>query len=777
LYNSGANTYSGITTINGGLVRINSATAFGNASSTSTAHTNIIAGTLLIDINGFTIPEPFTIAGDGISAGSVSQGAIKTLYGKNTLNGQITLGNDARINAGVGGITTDSLLLSDIVTSSSPYTLTLYTNVGTRTRGVISGAGSITKEGTDTLLVSAINTYSGSTKITSGCLLLGANYVMPSTATNQFIFNGGTFSSGGFTDTLGILNVLDNSKINIKFLPIHGLTFSGKGSFVSGKNVVIYGWSGLTAPGISKTGALIASNPSQTMIYLRPTGFMDKTKSGGLTKYGQIVSASIGADFNGRIYFSNATSLTQFQLNRLRFYVDPSVDYTSPFNYFSSTQAASFELLANDTIKTEPVDVLPVSTLTTSTVASITNVSATSGGNITDASGDAVIARGIVWSTTSSPTVDLATKTINGAGTGTFTSSITGLSPGTLYYVRAYATNSNGTDYGSQLSFTTLTPPSLTSTTTPTSVTASSASSGGNISSANGFTMQTRGVVWSTSPNPTIALSTKTVETSSAIGSFTANLTGLTGLTIYYVRSYATNSSGTDYGPEITFTTPYAPDGSNSTNAAVSGAQLRADYPSLSSGWYWIKSAIMPNAIEMYVDMVEDGGGYDFHFITAGPAVSTVTATNGGTGLGLDLVMPRSKNHWKAMSNAVLAGIARGTTKVGSGTYASFFQTAYGVYRENSAGNGGGNYVGKTMRHSSYGGSTNAADWRVKDGGRWWLRDDNTYGEPNGDYGLNGLLGGGGLPNPYTLTNIEFNDLTSNYSTGLFYLVSTNTKQ
>jgi hypothetical protein len=185
----------------------------------------------------------------------------------------------------------------------------------------------------------------------------------------------------------------------------------------------------------------------------------------------------------------------------------------------------------------------------------------------------------------------------------------------------------------------------------------------------------------------------------------------------------------------------------------------------------------MPNAIEMYVDMVEDGGGYDFHFITAGPAVSTVTATNGGTGLGLDLVMPRSKNHWKAMSNAVLAGIARGTTKVGSGTYASFFQTAYGVYRENSAGNGGGNYVGKTMRHSSYGGSTNAADWRVKDGGRWWLRDDNTYGEPNGDYGLNGLLGGGGLPNPYTLTNIEFNDLTSNYSTGLFYLVSTNTKQ
>ena len=80
------------------------------------------------------------------------------------------------------------------------------------------------------------------------------------------------------------------------------------------------------------------------------------------------------------------------------------------------------------------------------------------------------------------------------------------------------------------------------------------------------------------------------------------------------------------------------------------------------------------------------------------------------------------------------------------------------------------------MRHSSYGGSSNASDWRVKDGGKWWLRD-NAYGEPNGDYGLNGLLGGGGLPNPYTLTDIGFNDLTNNYLTGNYYLVSTNTKQ
>jgi hypothetical protein len=187
----------------------------------------------------------------------------------------------------------------------------------------------------------------------------------------------------------------------------------------------------------------------------------------------------------------------------------------------------------------------------------------------------------------------------------------------------------------------------------------------------------------------------------------------------------------------------------------------------------------MTNALEMYVDMTEDGGGYDFYFITAGPSVSTVTETNGGTSLGLDLVMPRSTGHWKAMSNAVIAGIARGSSKVGSGIYSSFFQTTYGVYRNTNAGNGGNSYTNKVMRSASYGGTTNAADWRVKDGGRWWLRDG-THSEPNGDYTSNGLLGLHAccynFPNPYDNSNIGFNDGGA-YSTGLYYLVSTNTKQ
>jgi hypothetical protein len=287
-----------------------------------------------------------------------------------------------------------------------------------------------------------------------------------------------------------------------------------------------------------------------------------------------------------------------------------------------------------------------------------------------------------------------------------------------------------------------------------------------------------RGVCWNTTINPTIG-NTKIVDGATTTGSLIANISGLTDGTTYYIRTFITVGSFTYYGPNVKFFTSIANDGSSIARAAVSGVQLRADFPALASGWYYIKSANMPNALEMYVDMTEDGGGYDFYLIKDGVSVSTVTENNAGTALGLDLVMPRSKGHWKAMSNAVLAGIARGASKVGSGTYASFFQTTYGVYRNTNAGNGGSNYTSKILRHSSYGGTTNAADWRVKDGGKWWLRDG-THSEPNGDYNDNGLLGlqagGYNFPNPYDNTNIGFNDGGA-YSTGIYYLVSTNTKQ
>ena len=92
---------------------------------------------------------------------------------------------------------------------------------------------------------------------------------------------------------------------------------------------------------------------------------------------------------------------------------------------------------------------------TTSPITSIARTTATGGGNVTADGGALVTARGVVWSTSINPTTALSTKTSNGTGTGSFSSSITSLTCNTLYHVRAYATNAVGTSYGSDVTFTT----------------------------------------------------------------------------------------------------------------------------------------------------------------------------------------------------------------------------------------------------------------------------------------------------------------------------------
>ena len=93
--------------------------------------------------------------------------------------------------------------------------------------------------------------------------------------------------------------------------------------------------------------------------------------------------------------------------------------------------------------------------ITTTAITSITKTSASSGGNITSEGGNIVTNRGVCWSLTSSPTI-ASSKTSNGTGIGSFGSTLTGLTAGTTYYVRAYATNSAGTGYGNEITFSTL---------------------------------------------------------------------------------------------------------------------------------------------------------------------------------------------------------------------------------------------------------------------------------------------------------------------------------
>ena len=95
----------------------------------------------------------------------------------------------------------------------------------------------------------------------------------------------------------------------------------------------------------------------------------------------------------------------------------------------------------------------PPPPISTYNILNISSNSAYCGGFISYING--ITSRGVCWSTSNNPTIDLTTKTTDGTGIGSFTSSMTGLSPNTTYYVRSYATNGEGTSYGSEMSFTT----------------------------------------------------------------------------------------------------------------------------------------------------------------------------------------------------------------------------------------------------------------------------------------------------------------------------------
>ncbi len=210
--------------------------------------------------------------------------------------------------------------------------------------------------------------------------------------------------------------------------------------------------------------------------------------------------------------------------------------------------------------------------LTTAPVTSPTRTTGVSGGNITSNGGAAVTARGVCWSTASGP-VATGLHTSDGSGNGSFTSSITGLNPNTLYYVRAYATNTTGTAYGNEVTFTTSPVQAPALTTTPVnSVTLTSAASGGDITSDNGGPITARGVCWNTTGNPTISGSKTSDGTGS--GTFTSNITGLTAGSVYYVRAYATNSAGTGYGNQERFSTSISDLDGNTYKTVLIGTQL-----------------------------------------------------------------------------------------------------------------------------------------------------------------------------------------------------------
>lgn len=272
-----------------------------------------------------------------------------------------------------------------------------------------------------------------------------------------------------------------------------------------------------------------------------------------------------------------------------------TVNETYTYRVFSFNKGGNSPTYSNE------VSIVTKSTpiLTTTSVSSITQTSASSGGEVTNDGGNPVTGRGICWSTSPNPTISLSTKTSIGSGTGTFTSSISNLNANTQYYVRAYATNSKGTGYGNEISFTTseVALPTLT-TTEANTIGSSTARSGVSVTNNGGTTITETGVCWSTSMNPTTSLTTKKQ------GGNPILVKGIFPNTKYYVRAYAITNIGTAYGNQIEFTTTTDADittglvayypfngnandlSGNNNNGTVSGATLTTDRSGTASKAY-----------------------------------------------------------------------------------------------------------------------------------------------------------------------------------------------
>lgn len=198
-------------------------------------------------------------------------------------------------------------------------------------------------------------------------------------------------------------------------------------------------------PGLSIAIPLAPTNLVATVI--SSTQINLSWKDNSTTETGFKIERKVGTG-NYSVISNGTTDVTVYRDSGLL----ANTSYTYRVSSFNSA-GPSITYSNEVTVVTNSTIAITVPILTTRNATDTTGVSAVSGGNITSDGGSPISARGVVWSTSQNPTISLSTKTVDGSGSGTFISNITGLALNTIYYVRAYATNSSGTGYGNEVVF------------------------------------------------------------------------------------------------------------------------------------------------------------------------------------------------------------------------------------------------------------------------------------------------------------------------------------
>jgi filamentous hemagglutinin family protein len=194
---SGANAYTGVTTVSAGTLAAANNTALGTVAGATTVASG---ATLAISGSGLTIAEPITsLIGTGVGGG----GALRNLANNNTWTGTVTLGaGGARINSDAGTLTLSGA--GNITGAGQSLTAGGAGNT-TISKVIATGAGTLTKDGAGTLTLSGANTYTGLTTVSAGTLRYGvANALLTGAVT---VADGGTYDLAGFSDSIGALTV------------------------------------------------------------------------------------------------------------------------------------------------------------------------------------------------------------------------------------------------------------------------------------------------------------------------------------------------------------------------------------------------------------------------------------------------------------------------------------------------------------------------------------------------------------------------------------------
>jgi len=258
----------------------------------------------------------------------------------------------------------------------------------------------------------------------------------------------------------------------------------------------------------------------------------------------------------------NVTGTTKFCLMSGR-----DLGYTIPWvgmytEFYSVEEGGSYRPVLTINYANDP-------TVTTQAADNETSSSARGNGNITNLGDSSVTAHGMIYSIGADP-VNLATAkgtTDEGAAgvTGTFTSTMSGLSVSTTYQCRAYATNSTGTGYGGAVEFTTLAPAAefTVRTNNASSVADTTATANGTIIEDAGYSITEHGFVYKLGGDPGIPADPTTAEAytkegAGVEGAYTSGLTGLTASSTYHIRAYAKSTDGGGqiaYGEPVIFRT------------------------------------------------------------------------------------------------------------------------------------------------------------------------------------------------------------------------------